>query len=150
MESFSRWSCRAIWFAAEPYGVCCRGYADVLETSYHRVIFERMLFSKVFITIESLFQILKNTTMIRFLLLHIFLARYCFCQLKQCYHTGGGLSTDLPCDPSANVSACCGQGWTCVTNFYCSQRGGKFVGTCTDQAWRDPACPFPYCQPIIP
>ena len=88
--------------------------------------------------------------MIRFLLLHFFLARYCFCQLKQCYDPDGELSTDLPCDPSASVSACCGQSWTCVTNLYCSQGGSKYVGSCTDKAWRDPACPFPYCQPIIP
>ena len=89
--------------------------------------------------------------MIRSLLLHTFLARCCFGQLKQCYRAEGELTTDLPCDPSANVSACCGQNWICSTNLYCTSGDGhRFVGTCTDKAWRDPACPLVLRQPIIP
>lgn len=91
--------------------------------------------------------------MIRFLVLHIFLARRCFSQLKSCYYYGGKLSIDLPCDPSANVSACCGPGSTCSTNFYCigSALGNhsKLVGSCTDRTWHEPACPLPLGQPII-
>ena len=88
--------------------------------------------------------------MIRFLLLHIFLARLCFCQLKKCYNIIGGLVLDLPCDPSANVSACCGQDYTCSTNFYCTDKNGfQLVGTCTDKTWQDSACPLPLSQPTI-
>ncbi|KAM0797683.1 hypothetical protein BDR22DRAFT_433971 [Usnea florida] len=91
--------------------------------------------------------------MIRFLLLYFFLARRCFSQLKPCYSHGGKPSSDIPCDPSANVSACCGGGSTCLTNFYCI--GGpvdheKLVGSCTDKTWHDPACPLPLGQPITP
>ena len=94
--------------------------------------------------------------MIRFLLLHTFLARCCYCQLKQCYYLDGSLGIDLPCDPSANVSACCGQDWTCSTNIYCGHSYGgkddgiKNVGSCTDKSWRDPACPLALRQPFIP
>ena len=89
--------------------------------------------------------------MIRFLLLHTFLAGGCFCQLKQCYWTNGELNRDLPCDPNANVSACCGLDWTCSTNLYCSYSDGSTrVGSCTDKSWRDPACPLALRQPFIP
>ena len=89
--------------------------------------------------------------MIRFLLLYIFLARCCLCELRKCNHLNGTLANDLPCDPSATVSACCGPNWTCSTNFYCTRSdGAKYVGSCTDNAWPDPACPLPFGQPIIP
>ena len=89
--------------------------------------------------------------MIRFLLLYTFLARCCYCQLKQCYFVDDSLNNDLPCDPSANVSACCGQGWICSTNLYCSNIDDiKRVGSCTDKLWRDPACPLALRQPFIP
>ena len=94
--------------------------------------------------------LLKSNTMIRFLFLHILLVRRCFCQLKKCYNIGGGLVADLPCDPSANVSACCGQDYTCSTNFYCTSKTGfRLVGSCTDRPWHDPACPLPLSQSII-
>lgn len=105
---------------------------------------------KVVITTDPLSYFLKSTKMIRSLLLHIFLARRCFCQLKQCYHLDGVLSDDLPCDPSANVSACCGQNYTCSTNLYCTDYNGfRLVGSCTDKTWHDSACPLPLSQPII-
>lgn len=92
--------------------------------------------------------------MIFFLFLHISLARRCFGQLKSCYYPNDQISSDLPCDPSANVSACCGQDWLCSTNLYCSSiRTGNNVtamGTCTDKTWQDPACPLPLSQPISP
>ena len=88
--------------------------------------------------------------MVRLLLLLLFLVQYCCCQLKQCYDAEGQLRPDLPCDPSANVSACCGQDWICSTNFYCTSMGGiKEVGSCTDITWHDPGCPFPLSQLII-
>lgn len=68
-------------------------------------------------------------------------------QLKQCYKYGGNSSPDFPCNPEAETSACCGQGYICRTNLYCedSNDGAKYAGTCTDSNWdlnNDPACPF--------
>ena len=89
--------------------------------------------------------------MIRFLLLFPFFMQYSFSQLKQCYDPQGKVQPDLPCDPSANVSACCGLGYTCSTNFYCTNSKFAFdvIGTCTDDTWHDPACPLPLSQLIL-
>ena len=93
--------------------------------------------------------------MICFLLFLLLSAQRCFCQLKQCWNDKGELTSDLPCDPSANTSACCGQGWTCSTSFYCtvkveSGRDWDGLGSCTDKTWSDPACPLPLSQLIVP
>lgn len=74
-------------------------------------------------------------------------------QLKQCYDQDGTPSDNLPCDPSANVTACCGLGSTCNTNLYCTganQEAPNFwlVGTCTDPTYQDPACPLPLSSSI--
>jgi hypothetical protein len=65
-----------------------------------------------------------------------------------CYDSAGKLGPDVPCDPNANVSACCGSGSVCVTNLYCLDNYGDNVpGTCTDSNWGvnpNPACP---CRP---
>lgn len=70
-------------------------------------------------------------------------------QLKPCY-SGGSLTDQIPCDPSANVSACCAPGGICVTNFYChgAAVGDQFdrVGGCTDKSGNDLACPFPFLR----
>ncbi|KAL8999627.1 MAG: hypothetical protein Q9169_001587 [Polycauliona sp. 2 TL-2023] len=68
-------------------------------------------------------------------------------QLKQCFYYGGDLSDeDLPCDPEAETSTCCGQDWICGTNLFCeSKDGGRYQGSCTDRNWdinNNPACPF--------
>jgi hypothetical protein len=64
-----------------------------------------------------------------------------------CYQNTGKPAGDLPCDPNANVSACCGAGSVCVQNLYCFDNFGDNVpGTCTDSNWGtnpDPACPCP-------
>ena len=70
--------------------------------------------------------------------------------LLLCYYYGGIPSADLPCDPSANISACYRGGSTCLINFYCI--GGaivkysNLVGSCTDEIWYNPACPLPLDQ----
>ena len=89
--------------------------------------------------------------MVRFLLLFPFFMQYSFSQIKQCYDPEGYVQPDLPCDPSANVSACCGIGYTCIKNFYCTSKkhGYDFIGTCTDHMWHDPACPLPLGQLVL-
>lgn len=68
---------------------------------------------------------------------------------KQCYTSTGSLSTDIPCDPNADTSACCAEGSTCVDNLYCITPWNSNVpGTCTDQSWGqsghfNPGCPCP-------
>lgn len=67
-------------------------------------------------------------------------------ELKDCFSADGAPAPDnVPCDPTANVSSCCGPTWVCATNLYCRSRNdpaANFVGTCTDRTWKDPACPF--------
>lgn len=64
-------------------------------------------------------------------------------QLKPCYSWDGRSSDNFPCNPEANVSACCGGGSKCKTNIYCENPSGlQVVGECTDRSWNDPACPW--------
>ena len=75
----------------------------------------------------------------------------CSAQLKPCYDIKGDPVSQIPCDPSANVSACCALDGACVTNFRChGQVGDKFdrVGGCTDKTGNDPACPLPFLRGI--
>lgn len=78
----------------------------------------------------------------------------CPAQLKPCYDINGNPSSQIPCDPSANVSACCAPGGVCVTNFYCHGLAvgdtHDRVGTCTDKTGNDPACPLPLLRSIKP
>ena len=70
-------------------------------------------------------------------------ARLCAAQLQQCHRKDGSITSDLPCDPAANVSACCGQGYKCATSMFCVDKNGyDLLGTCTDPSWANPACPF--------
>ena len=142
-----RWGCRAYGVAEGLCGVWrtwnillpCNLWAHavlILQTHHHHKI--------------PFPEFWRVTTMIRFLFLHISLARRCFGQLKRCYYDNGQTSHDLPCDPSANVSACCGQNWLCSTNFYCSMPYGNAPGSCTDKTWHDPACPLSLSQPHFP
>ncbi|MCJ1472118.1 hypothetical protein MMC13_000765 [Lambiella insularis] len=63
-----------------------------------------------------------------------------------CYYPSGAVEpNNHPCDPSAAVSPCCGQGQRCWSNGMCeipSQNGlVDFVrATCTDATWESPAC----------
>ena len=77
----------------------------------------------------------------------------CSAQLKPCYEFWGHgrrLSSQIPCDPSANVSACCAPGGSCATNFYCNGAAVndtfKRIGGCTDESGNDPACPLHLLQ----
>src|SRR5271156_1002944 len=67
--------------------------------------------------------------------------------LQVCYENNGLPSGDVPCDPNAVTSACCGVGGVCVSNLNCvDPSGGSVPGTCTDQGWGslpNPACPCP-------
>ena len=66
-----------------------------------------------------------------------------FAQSPKCYRKDGSVLPDVPCDPEAKVSACCGQGWTCSNSMYCTASDGfHAVGSCTDITWQDSACPF--------
>ena len=93
---------------------------------------------------------LPDAVIIVFPFFFLFVAPCCFCQLKQCYDPSGVTYPDFPCDPGANVSACCGQGYICANNFYCeptnTNPGDKIVGSCTDKTWQNPACPLPLGQ----
>ena len=87
-----------------------------------------------------------------FLLPVLSIALFCSAQLKPCY-SGGTLVDQIPCDPSANVSACCAPGGTCVTNIHCHGQavGDQFdrIGGCTDETGNDPACPLPLLRGIL-
>lgn len=71
--------------------------------------------------------------------------------IQSCYSTDGtARSNDIPCNPNAEVSACCGTGGSiCVDNLHCiSPAGAPVPGTCTDQSWASsggqaPGCPCP-------
>lgn len=72
--------------------------------------------------------------------------------LKKCYNADGSLSSDIPCDPNANASACCrvhdARGASkCAFNLFCLDPSDALVpGTCTDHGWltsSNPACPCP-------
>ncbi len=81
--------------------------------------------------------------MARYFLLAFLFACLSFAQVPKCYRKDGLELDDLPCDPRAKVSACCGPGWSCSSNLYCTDVDGwKGVGSCTDMTWQSPACPF--------
>ncbi|KAL8803125.1 MAG: hypothetical protein Q9182_003375 [Xanthomendoza sp. 2 TL-2023] len=68
-------------------------------------------------------------------------------QLKPCFRWNGNYAEDFPCNPEAEVSACCGGDWICGTNLYCKNKnnGDLLIGTCTDRSWGSdnvPGCPF--------
>lgn len=71
-------------------------------------------------------------------LLHV-----CLGQLPLCYFWNGEEGDEVPCDPDASVSACCGQGLICDTNLYCLMTNGtRLVPTCTDVTWQSINCPI--------
>jgi hypothetical protein len=68
---------------------------------------------------------------------------------KVCYFPNGNVSVAEPCNLDAAQSSCCTQGWICLTNGMCQANNASakiytskfFRGGCTDQNWKDPACP---------
>jgi len=70
--------------------------------------------------------------------------------LAMCYYPSGKEAPrDIPCDPNAQTSLCCGGhdfGVACLDNNLCLGPTGKILrGSCTDSTWDSPDCPS-YCQ----
>ena len=65
----------------------------------------------------------------------------------QCYYPDGGEALrDVPCKPDAEVSACCAEGYICVSTGMCQfveyAGTGRFArGSCTNQDWSSSECP---------
>lgn len=65
-----------------------------------------------------------------------------------CFFPGGVQSLDVPCDPKAEVSMCCGSVNACLSNGLCkledtsNNTGIAYArGTCSDPTWQSPICP---------
>lgn len=62
-----------------------------------------------------------------------------------CYDSTGAVTDNVPCNPDADVSVCCGAnqyGIACLDNKLCQGWDGQvFRGTCTDKTWKSPDCP---------
>ncbi|KAM0794871.1 hypothetical protein BDR22DRAFT_894756 [Usnea florida] len=79
-------------------------------------------------------------------------ATTCYKYSGQIGDTGTDASGDVPCDPYAQVSACCGAGSICISNLYCYDANittPSVPGTCTDQSFADPACPCPPTTSLV-
>ena len=74
-------------------------------------------------------------------------ATTCYKYSSQIGNTGiDEAGADVPCDPDARVSACCGAGSICISNLHCYDANittPNVPGTCIDQSFTDPACPCP-------
>ena len=70
---------------------------------------------------------------------------------KTCYFPAGNEAHgNVPCDPTAAVSACCGARANCLPNGLCkvpSTSNPNYVarGACTDSTWNSPQC-VQHCQ----
>ncbi|KAL7934403.1 hypothetical protein V8C35DRAFT_302496 [Trichoderma chlorosporum] len=67
----------------------------------------------------------------------------CSAAIKQCYYPDGSPSSNFPCDPNAQQSACCGGGLgaTCLSNKLCQSNDGNIIrGSCSDKNWASPQC----------
>ncbi|GKT40553.1 uncharacterized protein ColSpa_00734 [Colletotrichum spaethianum] len=65
-----------------------------------------------------------------------------------CFFPGGIQARDVPCDPKAEVSMCCGSVNACLSNGLCklddtsNNTGIAYArGTCSDPTWQSPICP---------
>ncbi|KAK2054209.1 hypothetical protein LY76DRAFT_649272 [Colletotrichum caudatum] len=65
-----------------------------------------------------------------------------------CFFPGGVQARDVPCDPTAEVSMCCGSADACLSNGLCKLDGTTNAtgiayarGTCSDPTWQSPVCP---------
>ncbi|KAJ4156958.1 hypothetical protein NW754_008600 [Fusarium falciforme] len=65
----------------------------------------------------------------------------------QCYYPDGQEAPrDVPCKPDAEASACCAEGYICVSTGMCQfveyAGTGRFArGSCTNQDWSSSECP---------
>ena len=63
-----------------------------------------------------------------------------------CYDIDEVQTSNLACDPQAEVSVCCGVGFTCLSNGLCETYNqtdswtGFWTGGCTDVTWNSSAC----------
>ena len=86
--------------------------------------------------------------------LYFFLALYLFADISiasntTCYYPDGLESKGSPCNPTADVSTCCGPGFVCLSNGLCTPGPNdrktydyKFYrSSCTDPTWKSSACP---------
>lgn len=73
-------------------------------------------------------------------------------QGSTCYNDDGGIiEDDVPCNPDAEQSFCCGKYWTCLDSGVCSdQNTTQLIGsentllaraTCTDRTFKSDVCP---------
>lgn len=95
---------------------------------------------------------------------HFFLiATVCLFRLvvnqAQCYLPNESPSNDVPCKPSAEVSACSARGWTYPSNGLCmlhqdsiingtdheTRPGITYHNSCTDKSWNSTECPH-FCS----
>ncbi|KAH7384168.1 hypothetical protein DE146DRAFT_739788 [Phaeosphaeria sp. MPI-PUGE-AT-0046c] len=69
-----------------------------------------------------------------------------------CFNRNGLRTNDIPCNPNDTASACCGRTFKCMSNGLCAPGPDTaaagfqvitafYQGSCTDNAWRDAACP---------
>lgn len=68
-----------------------------------------------------------------------------------CYYPNGDTAPqDTPCTDATAQSACCGEGYACLSNGICEATGDELQkpdastyvrGSCTDQTWRSSDCP---------
>ncbi|CAO1597770.1 hypothetical protein XANCAGTX0491_001567 [Xanthoria calcicola] len=71
-----------------------------------------------------------------------------------CFFPNGKTAVgDIPCNPTAADSVCCGKGWTCLSSKVCefnqdspdsdvdNSIGEQWRGSCTDKDWQSGLCP---------
>ncbi|KAL8371579.1 hypothetical protein RB595_001397 [Gaeumannomyces hyphopodioides] len=88
-------------------------------------------------------------TSLRLLQLLLLLGAVSYVQAASlCFFPNGRQSKDVPCDPTAEVSMCCGSVAACLSNGLCKDEsttnstGVAYArGTCSDPTWQSPFCP---------
>ena len=62
---------------------------------------------------------------------------------SQCFYSNGQSAiSDRPCNIEGDVSFCCGEGWSCLSNGLCqAPNDGEYAqGSCTDANFPELAC----------
>ncbi|KAK1994198.1 hypothetical protein LX36DRAFT_714066 [Colletotrichum falcatum] len=90
----------------------------------------------------------RPTTTTRAVLLALCFAAGVRAAANLCFFPGGVQARDVPCDPTAEVSMCCGSAGACLSNGLCrledtsNSTGIAYArGTCSDPTWQSPVCP---------